>query len=213
MIIQTTDNQFKNIYYNQPGLVIGRGNGHDYKHDSTIDFFSGIKIGCNSAYEIATLDLLIWMDTLFFVENWQKIKGLNCLRFAVNPSIYCDNYGVDVYELKVSGIEGCSESFDKGFYPCELSGYLALNMALIMGLNPIWLHGFTSDMKNQYGMVRSDKFKYLSDWAKENNREIYLAQKKSYLKKFFDYKELPQEEIIINESKNKSDISLLAGTE
>ena len=186
-----TDERFKNIYQDQPGLIIGRGDNENYQPNPLFETFKGIKIGCNTAYSITKLDYLIWMDPPFFVEHCHEIKQLDCLKFAVNPHTY-PHHDIDIYELRVSGIEGCSESFNKGFYPCELSGYLALNISLIMGLNPIWVHGFTSDMKDQYGTIRSDKFNYLFEWAKKNNRKIYLTQEQSYLRKFFDYSPLPE---------------------
>lgn len=187
-----TDDKFKGIFKGKPGLIIGRGDNDDYQVDHLFEQFSGIKIGCNSAYKVSKLDALIWIDSLFFVKYWQEIDNLDCLKFAVNPSVY-NTVGVEINELLVSGVEGCSESFDKGFYPCELSGYIALNMALIMGLNPIWLHGFTSDMKDQYGTVRADKFKLLADWANDNDKQIYLPREDGYLRKFFDYKEIVTE--------------------
>ena len=192
-----TDEQFKNIYQGRQGLIIGRGAGSEYEHDPIFDKFNGIKIGCNSAYTVADLDVLVWMDSLFFVTHWQEIKQLKCLKFAPNPDVY-NTYGVDVYELRVNMPERCSVSFDSGFYPCELSGYLALNIALLFGLNPIWLHGFTSEMNDNYGNKRADKFQYLANWAKQNNREIYLANKEGYVTKFFIYKQIE-----INSKKKK----------
>ena len=58
-----TDEQFKGIYEGKSGLVIGRGNEPDYKPDPALDRFSGVKIGCNSAYRATDLDALVWMDT------------------------------------------------------------------------------------------------------------------------------------------------------
>lgn len=186
-----TDTQFKNIFHGSKGLIIGRGDSQNYQSVKEFDLFPGIKLGCNHAYRVTQLNALIWLDPPFFGENWQEISQLDCFKFAVNPDVY-NTVGVEINELRVSGVEGCSESFDKGFYPCELSGYLALNVALIMGLNPIWLHGFTSDMKDQYQNVRADKFRFISDWAKIHNKQIYLAHKEGYLRKFFEFKAIPQ---------------------
>lgn len=203
VVIWATDERFKNIYTGQKGLVIGRGKLKEYERDKALDNFSGKKIGCNTAYKTTELDALIWLDLPFFPNHYDEIRNLNCLKFAVNPFHYF-HHGVEIFGLRATRPERCSESFDSGFYPCELSGYIALNMALLFGLDPIWLYGFSSDMANQ-GIIRSDKFIYIADWAKKHDRKIYLTDKESYLKKFFPYKALPR---VKKTKKKKESISV-----
>jgi hypothetical protein len=184
-----TDKEFKDFFIKRKGLIIGRGQNDDYQIQSALNRFHGIKIGCNRAYVSCKIDILIWMDPAFFEKNWHEIKELDCLKFALNP-VHYDHHGItDIRGIKANHPGRCSLNIDSGFYPCNLSGYVALNLALIIGLNPIWLYGFcpNTDIVRQ----RSESFKMLADWANKNRRQIYIADEESYLRKFFEYKKIP----------------------
>ncbi len=183
-----TDKEFKGKFAGHKGLVIGRGQNSDYERDERLDKFSGIKIGCNSAYKATSLDALVWMDPHFFETHWVKIFQTSCLKFAVSP-VHYEHHGVDIIGIMAKQPEKCSESFGSGFYPCNLSGYLALNIALLFGLDPVWLYGFDPD--TEVLRERSESFSLISDWINKNHRRIFITDKNSYLKKFFDFKELP----------------------
>jgi len=186
------DPLFKNKYTNVPGIVIGRGI-NEYARNESLDSFKGKKIGCNEAYKVTDLDILLWLDSSFYGNHEKEILFYKestlkkTILFAMNP-LYYIHKDLSVYGLEARRPEKCSESFDSGFYPCELSGFLALNVALIMGINPIWLYGFTPDEKIS---ERSFKFKYISDWCKQNNRQVFLYDENSLLSMFFNYKSFP----------------------
>lgn len=190
--IHASDDTFKNIWLDQKGIVIGRGNNIDYIEDKALDNFNGKKIGCNSAYRTTKLDVLVWMDSSFYGQYEKEMVSLvdgllkDTILFAVNP-IYYIHKDLKVYALEARQPERCSESFDFGFYPCELSGYIALNIAILMGLNPIWLYGF---LPNEKLTERNLKFKYIADWCLKNDRKVYVADEESSMRMFFDYKPL-----------------------
>lgn len=183
-----TDKDFKNKFSGQNGLVIGRGQGKEYLRNEKLDAFNGIKIGCNSAYKTTSIDALVWMDPHFFEMHWMEIAQIQCLKFAVEPLHY-DHHFVDIIGIHSKQPERCTESFESGFYPCNLSGYLALNIALLFGLNPIWLYGFDPDTESL--KKRSESFNLIAGWADKSNVQIFTMNKNSYLNKFFSYKEFP----------------------
>ncbi len=184
-----TDKEFRGKFAGQKGLVIGRGQGENYQRDGSLDKFNGIKIGCNSAYKTTSLNVLVWMDPHFFESHWMQIAQYpDVLKFAVEP-IHYDHHYIDIIGLHAKQPARCSENFEAGFYPCNLSGYIALNRALLLGLNPIGLYGFNPD--TQVIMERSENFGLIADWADKNNRQIYITNKDSFLNKFFDYSDLP----------------------
>lgn len=188
MINWATDQKFKGMFAGQAGLVIGRGQQEEYVRNKGLDKFSGIKIGCNSAYKVTDVDVLIWMDPKFFESHWREIVLVDCLKLAINP-IHYDHHGVNIIGLEAEQPDRCSESFESGFYPCNLSGYIALNLAMLFGLNPVYIYGFNPD--TEILKEKSKSFKFIADWADNHNRQIYITDKNSYLERYFEYKALP----------------------
>ena len=185
------DKQFKNIWEGRPAIIIGRGPRSEYKIIDDVSEFKGKRIGCNTAYRAySNLDALVWMDYDFFRDNRHELKHLKCYKFAVNPVTY-QIYGMEIYGIEAHKPERCSESLDTGMFPCNLTGYVALNLALIMGLNPIWLHGFDANYKDQKMKERLESFALIAEWCKKNNREVFVATESSGMERFFTYKRLP----------------------
>jgi len=185
--IWATDLEFRDRYAGHRGIIIGRGL-YGYQRNTDLDKFTGVKIGCNHAYRVTSLDALVWMDPKFFEANWREISRVDCHKFAINP-IHYSYHGVTIYGLEAIRPEKCALFLRDGFYPCNLSGYIALNLALIFGLNPVWLYGFSPN--TDVLQKRSESFKLIGDWVKDNNREVYITDKGSYLTKFFPYQVLP----------------------
>lgn len=193
-----TDREYKNRWFGQTGLVLGRGSGNEYERNSFLDGFRGKVIGCNEAYKVRGCDAIVYMDEDVFFRNremYGHLAGQGTTIFGVNP-IY-PLYGVPVEGLLARTPERCSTGFDQGFYPCNLSGYVALNVALIMGLNPVWLSGFDPErarMSERDKMIdRSTRFGMIADWCHKENRQVYCADPKSMLAMFFTCKEIPIE--------------------
>ena len=186
-----TDAEFKNIWHKRPGVVIGRGPNDDYKRFQAVAQFAGKRIGCNTAFRAyLNLDAIVWMDYEIFRDHKEEMRHLKCYKFAVNPVTY-RTYGIDIIGLKAMRPERCSDSIESGFYPCNLTGYVGTNLALIMGLDPVWLHGFDSNYKDPMMRKRVDQFAYIADWCRQNDRHVYIATEGSYLERFFEHKKLP----------------------
>lgn len=193
-----TDKEYKNKWFGQQGLILGRGPEEIYVRDESLDGFQGRVIGCNEAYKIRKCDAIVYMDEAVFFDNrnmYGYLAGQGTLIFGVNP-IY-PLYGVPVMGLQARKPERCSTGFDQGFYPCNLSGYVALNVALLMGLNPVYLSGFDPERacgKERDKMVdRSMRFSLIADWCYKENRQVYCTDRGSMLAMFFPYRELPIE--------------------
>lgn len=191
-----SDGMFKNRWAGEKGLVIGRGVNPEYEKNIVLDDFKGKKIGCNTAFNSCHCDAIVYMEEKVFFNNKDRYRELvkeGLFLFGVN--VIYPVYGVELYNLEARKPEKCSESFDQGFYPCNLSGYIALNVALLMGLDPIYLFGFNPEQaqpENRDRVIeRSLKFRLIDEWCQKNNRKVYCTDKDSLLTMFFSYKPLP----------------------
>jgi len=182
------DSLFKDKWLGQKGLVLGRGMGPEYKRNKRLDTFDGKIIGCNTAFKTTKCDAVFWMETKVFNDNRHELKKIQedgTILFAVNP--HYPLYGMEVWGIEARKPARCSERFDYGFYPCQLSGYVALNIALIMGLNPVYLYGFLGYKDNEEMYKRNLNFKYIADWCEKNDRKVYVTDRRSQLIMFFEY--------------------------
>ena len=188
-----TDKEYKNMFWQQRCLIIGggyRGNGGDreYRRCERLDAFKGKVIGCNSAYNVRTLDILVFLDTSTYMNKKEEIKKLDCLLFVGAPK--WDPAGLDMIAVKPSNIPRVSESFSDGIGPRDLSGYFALNLALLLGFSIIFLTGF--DSTNKSIVKRTQKFKWFQTWAQENGRLIYSTDADGITNDFFNYMSLDE---------------------
>lgn len=183
------DALFKDKWLNKKGLILGRGTKQSYTRNKYLDKFDGKIIGCNTAYKKTKCDIIFWMDEGIFLKNRKELKEQQqkneTILMAVNPFYHL--YGIEIWGIEARKPKRCSERFDLGFYPCNLSGYIALNIGLIMGLNPIYLNGFSGYPDDSDMFKRILNFKYIADWCEKNNRKVYITDKKSQLSMFFDY--------------------------
>ncbi len=122
-------------------------------------------------------------------ENYRKLANQGSYIFVINP-IY-PLYGVKIVGLEARKPARCSNSFDTGFYPCRLSGYIALNVAILLGLNPIYLSGFTpSKAVDKNVMERSFDFDPIVDYCYDNRIKVYTTNKDPIMELYFEYKSL-----------------------
>jgi hypothetical protein len=196
MIKTMLDEEFKDIWAGQPGLVIGRGT-NDYQRKEELDLFPGKVVGCNTAFNTRKCDVITLMDEKVFFHNrriYKKLTQEGTILAVINP-IY-PLYNVDVHKIEASKPERCSTSFDTGFYPCRLTGYIALNIALLLGLNPIWMYGFNPSLSPNRQVLeeRCLDFFLISEWCKKNNRQVYLVSDgiDNMMNMFFQQKRLPR---------------------
>lgn len=192
-----TDDKFKNIWIGQEGLIIGRGAGQDYARKKALDAFDGKVIGCNTAFNARFCDAIVLMDEKVFLNNkeaYRKLANQGSYIFVVNP-IY-PLYGVKIIGLEARKPERCSNSFDTGFYPCRLTGYVAVNIAILTGLNPIYLYGFTpSKAEDKKVAERSFDFDPIADYCYKNGVKIYTVNRDPIMELYFEYKSLNKRKV------------------
>lgn len=185
-----TDSELLNIWMGEKGLVIGRGENPDYVRYDDIASFRGRKIGCNRSYRVYDdLDALVWLDHSFFRKHCTDIRRLKCHLFTVNTSIN-ENIPLKVLR-KGPSRPACTGSFDQGFWTKNLTGFVALNIALALGLDPIWLHGFLGNYKREHFINMISQFAVIADWCNDNGRTVYVADEDSALTEFFKHRRLP----------------------
>lgn len=197
-----TDEKFKNIWAGKQGLIIGSGLRGIYEdhlpQKELLASFPGKIIGCNESFLLldpGDIDLIIWIDNLVWAypKHQPLIVQHNCLKMCIDPFDWKGDYlNMDVIGLRANMPARFSDSFDTGFYPCNQTGYLALNVAILMGLNPIWLYGFDANQE-PYHQKTSENFPMAKDWTLRHGKKIYIANKDSFLCTLFEYKPLPHD--------------------
>lgn len=188
-----TDKEFKNKFWGYRCLIIGGGyrglgSNREYRRCEKLDTFRGKVIGCNSAYNVRKLDILVFLDTSTYVHKGDEIKNLDCLKFVGAPK--WDPSKFDFIAVKPSQVPKVSESFADGIGPRDLSGYFAINLALLLGFSIIFLTGFNSTNKSI--IKRTNKFSWFAKWAKDNDRLIYSTDKDGITNDFFPYTSLDE---------------------
>ena len=159
-------------------------------------------IAINRAFEYAP-----WADILFFMDNkfyklchegerqilWNEFKG---------HKVFLDLMGrkyEDCYHLRSLGRVGLSRSFAQGLYHGNNSGVGALNLALVLKANPIYLLGYDmrfaggkSHFHSGYGPRASEQtvrgfardFERMAKFMKEERKTIVNLNPRSGLRIF-----------------------------
>jgi hypothetical protein len=102
-------------------------------------------IAINRAFEFAPFaDLLFSMDSTFY--QWcHKFKSGTFLAFA-GARVFLDTlnfpFGSEIHYIRSAGLQGYPASLKGGIYSSNNSGYGALQIAICLGANPIYLLGF-----------------------------------------------------------------------
>lgn len=116
-----------------------------------------LTIGINKALEKIEPDILFSMDSRFYrwitngelgnelKEKFEKFRGIKVWLNTHNFK----GFGEDVYLLDSAGEKAFTFSLKDGLGHGNNSGYSALNLAVCLGANPIYLLGF--DMKGRDG--------------------------------------------------------------
>lgn len=188
-----TDKMFKDIWQGEDGLIIGggyRNRKREYQRDEKLDAFQGKVFGCNSAFKVRKIDVLVWIDTATYRNFNKEIAAFEGLKFAVNPRWPVRN--LNFWAIKPGKVPKCSESFEDGIAPRNLSGYVAINIALLMGIKRVFLTGFNSADCNILKYTKN--FIFFKEFAESNNREIYSCDPDGITNGFFPY--MPLREIL-----------------
>jgi hypothetical protein len=161
--------------------------GREYVRCHNLDKFKGVVIGCNSAYKVRALDVLVFIDHTTYKNYSQEIRGLNALKFYINPKDDISNeyiHSIKAVKYKLD----CARSFQDEFTPDNLTGPIALNIAVLLGCNPICLSGFT----RAKFLDRSKSMVYINNFAKSIKTNIYNTDKDFLIKDLFDYRDLDE---------------------
>jgi len=111
-----------------------------------------LTIGINKALEKIEPTIMLSMDSRFY--DWLingelgeelKRKFENYKGYKVWLNTINHNFGEDVYLIDSAGEKALTKSLHDGLGHGSNSGYVALNLAMVLGANPIYLLGF--DMK------------------------------------------------------------------
>lgn len=183
-----TDREWKDKFWGQRCMIIGggyRGDGstREYRRCEKLDAFDGKVIGCNSAYNTRALDILVFLDTSTYVNKKEEIKAFTGLKFVGAPK--WDPAGFDFIAVKPAQQPMVSESFADGIGPRHLSGYFAINLALLLGFHIIFLTGFNSCNKSV--IKRTKAFSWFRKWADEHERLIISTDEDGITNDFFSY--------------------------
>jgi len=132
------------------------GGGSSLKDFDFSKLKNELTIGINRAYEKIDCTINFAMDKRFFnwlyqgrlgeeaKERWDKYRG-----YKVWINAYGYKYPEDIFMVPSIGNDGFSWSLKDGLSTGNNSGYGALNLAVCLGANPIYLLGY--DMKGKNG--------------------------------------------------------------
>jgi len=116
-----------------------------------------LTIGVNRAFEYISPSIILWLDYQTFYldllagefgnDALKKFESTYSLKVALNISGY--DYPPEVYSIPRAPGMILSQSLKDGLVDGDNTGYAALNLAVCLGANPIYLLGF--DMKGKDG--------------------------------------------------------------
>lgn len=183
-----TDKMYKGRYKGKKLLIIGggyRGTGPDreYQRFKILDRWHYYTMGCNSAYKVRSLDILVWIDIRTSKKYHDELKRLSCLKFVSQPTIW-EPVDIGFIGIRWRGKE-FSMSFDEGLYPHNMSGYFAINIALVLGFEYIFLTGFTPHHPKL--QKRSQFYEEFAEYIKSTGQQIYVCDNKTIVRDYFPY--------------------------
>jgi hypothetical protein len=185
-----SDREWKNKWAGESGLIIGSGKTADYRDQAAnkelVESFPGKIIGCNESFLFINperIDLLVWIDSVVWNHPncTNEIIKCKCPMMAIDPF----DWKGDFLGLQILGLRATvppvkfETSFNHGFHPCDDTGYLAVQVGFILGLKTIYLWGFDA-WTGSYNR-KAWHFGVASKWAQENGRELFVAEKTSFL--------------------------------
>lgn len=136
------------IHIGKRGFVIGGGESINTLIKNGLDIKkllrNEITIGTNRSYLLGTSTYHTAMDPPYFREDADKLFSLNT-NLLVTDMIgheYSDSSKLTILKrVNYKGSNIISESFADGIYYGKSTGYIAMNVAHVLGLNPIYLLG------------------------------------------------------------------------
>lgn len=114
-------------------------------------------IGINRAYESFDCNIMFCMDGRFFKWIHEKRFGAAVLeRFRAFQGLklwleITNHRNRDTFYLRSAGRKGLTHHLEDGLFAGQNAGYSALNLAYVLGANPIYLLGYDMKMKGERG--------------------------------------------------------------
>jgi len=165
----------ENAWKNQRCFIIGGGLSLKWFNFERLG--QELTIAINRSFESIDPSIIFWMDYQTFYRDLlagvfgekarKKFESSSALKVTLNISGY--EYPPGVYSLKRAAGKGpISFSMQDGIVDGDNSGYAALNLAVCLGANPIYLLGF--DMK---GDGKGNQAWFHSGYKKKQGEGIY----------------------------------------
>lgn len=134
-----------NKYLNRRCFVIGGGESIKMLEEKGLDikklFANEITIGTNKSYLLGKSTYHVVMDNDYFQKDKEILKKQNLF---VSDSIWNNSHDPSLRPIKRLASKTnriISKSFNDGLYYGRSTGYLAMNLANVLGCNPIYLMG------------------------------------------------------------------------
>lgn len=187
-ITYATDYRFQNKYKGQKCLIIGGKyrsyqEGNEYVRCKTLDKWRHFVIACNSGYKTRKVDCLCWIDISFSSKYQEELRKLDCLKFVAHPTIWEELDSIpNCYGVTCGNPQYFSRSFDGGIFPHGQSGIFAINVAIALGFEEIYLTGFYPEGYQKKAIAENYR---LFDLFK-----VYVTDYGSHLMHYFKYKPL-----------------------
>lgn len=136
----------KKLYQDRRGFVIGGGESIKVLENKGLNLrkllTDEITIGTNKSYRVGKSNYHVAMDLPYFDSDSKNLLKQN---LYVSDIIFDNRQGRFPELKKIQRLSNttkyCSDSFDEGLYYGKSTGYLAMNIANILGCNPIYLLG------------------------------------------------------------------------
>jgi len=164
-------------------FIIGGGpslKGFDFKR-----LTGELTIAINRAFEYLDPSIIFYMDNETFyqdvlngqfgTEARDKFMTTRCLKIALN--VFGHKFGYETYSIPETKKAGFTTELEDGLYHGGNSGFAALNLAICLKANPIYLLGF--DMK---GDGSGKQAHFHSGYRMVQSDRVYKSFKKSFEK-------------------------------
>ena len=165
-----------NKYKGKRGFVIGGGYSIKEYREKGFDFSlldNEITVGANKAYKVCKVKFLIFLDFKFYQQYKEEINKLDCIKLAPSWAERLQDFKgrEDTFIFK-----NCTANYLPTTFNCirtaNNSGVVALRIAYLLGLNPIYLVGIDL-VKEHFG---TDKMHFHDDypesWVKSIKKKI-----------------------------------------
>ena len=154
------------------------GGGESLKGFDFSKLSGELVIGVNRAYEKVDCTIMFAIDNKLY--NWivkgnlgqeakEKFDNFKGHKVWIDSAKY--PYPKDIFLLDCAGSSGLSHSMKDGLFAGENSGYAALNLAVCLGANPIYLLGFDMGGKHWH-----------EDYPEKQSQSVYEKYKANFIK-------------------------------